>query len=104
MILLSMGFSRQEYWSGLPHPPPGDLPIPGIQLRCPALQADSLPSEPPQKPIHLPKSYREVDRQTDRQTAGWIDGWMDGWMDRQINSRYSSPPYRDLLVEAANIS
>ena len=41
--LLSMGFSRQEYWSGLPCPPPGDLPDPGIKPRSPALQADSLP-------------------------------------------------------------
>ena len=42
---LSMGFSRQEYWSGLPFPSPGDLPDPGIQPRSPALQADSLPTE-----------------------------------------------------------
>ena len=41
----SMGFSRQEYWSGLPFPSPGDLPDPGIKLRSPALQADALPSE-----------------------------------------------------------
>ena len=45
-----MGFSRQEYWSGLPCPPPGDLPNPGIKPRSPMLQADSLPSEPPGKP------------------------------------------------------
>ena len=44
---LSMGFSRQEYWSGLPFPSPGDLPDPGIDPRSPALQADALPSEPP---------------------------------------------------------
>ena len=44
---LSMGFSRQEYWSGLPFPSPGDLPDPGIEPRSPALQADALPSEPP---------------------------------------------------------
>ena len=43
---LSMGFSRQEYWSGLPFPTPGDRPNPGIEPRSPALQADSLPSEP----------------------------------------------------------
>ena len=42
---LSMGFSRQEYWSGLPFPSPGDLPDPGIQPGSPALQADSLPIE-----------------------------------------------------------
>ena len=47
---LSMGFSRQEYWCGLPCPPPGDLPNPGIKPRSPALQADSLPSERPGKP------------------------------------------------------
>ena len=43
------GFSRQEYWSGLPCPPPGDLPNPGIEPRSPALQVDSLLSEPPGK-------------------------------------------------------
>ena len=42
---LSMGFSRQEYWSGLPFPSPGDLPNPGIKPRSPALQADDLPTE-----------------------------------------------------------
>ena len=47
---LSMGFSRQEYWSGLPFPSPGDLPHPRMEARSPALQADSLPSEPPAKP------------------------------------------------------
>ena len=46
---LSVGFSRQEYWSGLPCPSPGDLPNPGVKLRSPALQADSLPSETPGK-------------------------------------------------------
>ena len=43
--LLSMGFSRQEYWSGLPLPSPGDLPDQGIEPRSSALQADSLPTE-----------------------------------------------------------
>ena len=43
-----MGFSRQEYWSGLPFPSPGDLPNPGIESGSPELQADTLPSEPPQ--------------------------------------------------------
>ena len=45
---LSIGFSRQEHWSGVPFPSPGDLPNPGIEPRSPALQADSLPSEPPE--------------------------------------------------------
>ena len=42
---LSMEFSRQEYWSGLPFPSPGDLPNPGIEPGSPALQADSLLTE-----------------------------------------------------------
>ena len=50
--LLSMGFSRQEYWGGLPRPPPGDLPNPEIEPRSPTLQADSLLSEPPGKPMN----------------------------------------------------
>ena len=48
----SMGFSRQEYWSGLPFPSPGDLPNPGIKLRSPALQADASTSEPLGKPCY----------------------------------------------------
>ena len=47
---LFIGFSRQEYWSGLPCSPPVDLPNSGIEPRSPALQADSLLSEPPGKP------------------------------------------------------
>ena len=43
------GFSRQEYWSGLPFPSPGDLPKPGIEHNSPTLKADSLPTEPPGK-------------------------------------------------------
>ena len=46
---LCMEFSRQEYWSGLQFPSPGDLPNPGIEPRSLALQADSLPPEPPGK-------------------------------------------------------
>ena len=46
---LSMGFSRQECWSGLPFPSPGDLPDPGIEPGSHVLQADALPSEPPGK-------------------------------------------------------
>ena len=45
-VSLSMGFSRQESWSGLPFPSPGDLPNPGIEPRSPSLGADALPSEP----------------------------------------------------------
>ena len=50
---LSMEFFRQEYWSGLPFPSPGDLPNPGTESSSPTLQTDSLPSEPPEKPQSL---------------------------------------------------
>ena len=52
---LSMGFSGQERCSGLPCPPLGDLPDPGIKLRSPALQVGSLPSEPPGMPKDAPR-------------------------------------------------
>ena len=50
---LSMGFPRQEYWSGFPFPSPGHLPDTGIELGSSALEADSLPSEPPEKPVRI---------------------------------------------------
>ena len=53
-----MEFSRQEYWSGLPFPSPGDLPNPGGEHRCPAFRADSLPSAPPGKPNALFGKYK----------------------------------------------
>ena len=52
----SMGFSRQEYWSGLPFPSPGDLPHPGIEPWSSALQADALPSKPPGKAFQVPSA------------------------------------------------
>ena len=51
----SMGFSRQEYWSGVPLPSPGDLPNPGIEPGSLAFQADALTSEPPGKPWGIGK-------------------------------------------------
>ena len=48
-----MEFSKQEYWSGLPFPSPGDLPDPGIEPRSPTLQSDFLPSKPPGKPKNI---------------------------------------------------
>ena len=57
---LSMEFSRQEYWSRQPFPSPADLPNPGIEAGSPALQADSLPSEPPGK-----QRMRQLDGITD---------------------------------------
>ena len=50
---LSMEFSRQEYWSGQPVLSPGNLPNPGIKTGSPALKVDSLPSEPPGKPLNF---------------------------------------------------
>ena len=56
-----MGFPRQEYGSVLPFPSPGDLPDPGIEPTSPALQTDSLPSEPPRKPS-CPSTHGFVSR------------------------------------------
>ena len=55
-----MRFPRQEYWSSLPFPSPGDLPDPGIEPRSPALQADSLLTEPPGKPNIYNKAMQSV--------------------------------------------
>ena len=56
----SMAFSRQEYWSGLPFPSPGDLPNPGIEPRSPSLLADVLLSEPPGKPTHPVETHPQL--------------------------------------------
>ena len=53
----SIDVSRQEYWSGLPFPSPGDLPDPGVEPMSPALQADALPSESPGKPYTTKIKY-----------------------------------------------
>ena len=57
---LSMEFSRQEYWSGLPFSSPGDLPDPGIEPGYPALQADYLSSEPPGKTLKATKKKKKT--------------------------------------------
>ena len=57
---LSMWFSRQEYWSGLAFPSPGDLPHPGIEPRSPALQADALPSKPPGIKLVSPPNLKSL--------------------------------------------
>ena len=66
---LSMGFSRQESWNGLPFTSPGELPNPGIEPRSPTLQADALPSELPGKPcyivIHGNRDFADVIKGTD---------------------------------------
>ena len=65
----SMEFSRQEYWSGLPFPSPGDLPNPGIEPGSPALQADALPSEPPGKPIVQHQVQTQISLTNSERTA-----------------------------------
>ena len=61
----SVGFSRQEYWNGLPFPHPEDLPDPGIEPRSPTLQADALTSEPPGKPPNVrPDTIKLVEENT----------------------------------------
>ena len=56
---LSVGFSRREYWSGLPFPSPGELPDPGIEPGSPALLTDALPSEPAGKPTALKQLFNK---------------------------------------------
>ena len=65
---LSMGFSRQEYWSRLPFPSPGDLPNPEIEPGSPALQADALSSEPPGKPHREQKESLKAEQHDSVQT------------------------------------
>ena len=61
---LSMELSRQDYWSGLPFSPPGDLPNPGTEPKSPALQIDSLRSEPPGDPFYSVKDFVKKDEKT----------------------------------------
>ena len=86
---LPMEFSRQEYWSGLPFPSPGDLPDPRIKPGSPALQADTLPSEPPgwkryfKRSVLLPLSLRRfsgiqyIEVIGQLQSPRWIKGFDD---------------------------
>ena len=67
---LSMGFFRQEYWSGLPFPPPGDLPDPGVETTSPALQVDSLPAEPLEKLGHGQEGKRKASSSFFHSSAG----------------------------------
>ena len=60
----STEFFKQEYWSGLPFPSPGDLPDPGIEPETPELQSDALPSEPPGKPVPTAQPERILDTQS----------------------------------------
>ena len=64
--LLSIGFPRQEYWSGLPLPSPGDLPNPGTEPESPALAGRFFTTEPPGKPHHLPNDQHML------QVHAWV--------------------------------
>ena len=81
---LSMGFSRQEDWSGLLFPSPGDLPDPGTEPRSPALQADSLPSEPPGKPLARGKKSRIANTQLKEKEK------MGSWTPPDFKTYYSN--------------
>ena len=87
-----MEFSRQEYWIGLPCPPPGDLPNPGIIPRSPALQADSLPSEPPGKPKNIvvgSLSLLQGNFPTQESNQGLCTGrFFTSWATRELSSGY----------------
>ena len=72
-----MGFSRPEYWSGKPFPSPGDLPNPGIKPRSPALQVDSLPAEPPGKPL-VESNYRVASAAKSLQSCPTVCDPIDG--------------------------
>ena len=70
-------FSRPEYWSRLPCPSPGDLPNPGMELKSPSLQVDSLPSEPSRKhrgKLELQKQRMELRAQIEGEREGAMDG------------------------------
>ena len=73
----SMEFSRQEYWSGLPFPSPGDLPDPGIEPGSPVLQADALPSEPGGIPMYIHK-WKDIKKEGQSDICHSIDKpWKD---------------------------
>ena len=93
-----MHFSRQEYWSGLPCPPPGHLPNPCREPRSPALQADSLPSEPPRKPpqgsgsdkIHVPIKALSSKREKGILSLSFILNRSAGFQDSEFLSLESN--------------
>ena len=78
-----MGFFRQEYWSGLPFPSPGDLPDPGIEPRSPTLQADALPSEPPGTEHRLQLYSKRTGAQAQGEGAKIGPGEVSVWGNRE---------------------
>ena len=74
-----MGFSRQEYWRGVPLPSPGDLPNPGIEPLSPAFQADALTSEPAVKETWVQSLSREDLLEKEMATHSSILSWRIPW-------------------------
>ena len=70
----SMGFSRQEYWSGLPVPSPGDLPDPAIEPESPALASRFFTTEPPGKPITYEGTVSSLKKESTSDTCCNVDG------------------------------
>ena len=92
---LPMGFSRQEFWGGLPFPSPGDLPNPGNEHRSLALQADSLPFEPLGKPSN---SKRGLKNQSQRLAKG-----CHRWLPSVVHARLSPHPDLELCFHFGHL-
>ena len=95
-----MGFSRQEYWSRVPFPSPGDLPNPGIEPGSPALQADALISEPLGKPqCRIPGFNPRVRK------ISWRRKWLPTpvFLPREFHRQWSLAGYSPLLKRTENI-
>ena len=93
-----IGFSRQEYWSGLPFPSSGDLPNPGVEHGSPALQADSLPSEPPGKTLSSsppPQFGRRSSNREGTQPSPLTENWIKDLLNvvLPLRTRASFPLY-----------
>ena len=88
-VPLSMKFSKQEYWSGLPCPPPGNLPHRGIEPGSPVLQADSLPSEPPEshRLTHFYSNCWEDPLEKGTATHSSILAWRIPWTVQSMGSQ-----------------
>ena len=98
---LSMEFSRQEYWSGLPFPSPGDLSNPGIKLGSPTLQADALPSEPPGKP-YTPKELIWKEKKNQRKIKDSIASQLKKMNPFPVSNADS--PTAELLSQASYLT
>ena len=94
----SIEFSRPEYWSGYPFPSPGDLPNPGIKPRCPALQVDSLPAEPQEKPSPESRAPNKG-----LYAGGWFENMSSGnRIGAQGKQRSHKSPIQGCIIELTN--